>query len=280
MAGSIRDVGMLYPTANIVANAIFFAGVHVLARRQPDPLGFLVLLFPILIINMPMSAVTQGAAIGLICIAFVSFIDRRPIWFAFWVLVAAGFHSSALVFFLLLPIATGRYTKTRLLMVAVFAIPGSILLASGDSAQVAAARYIGNDRDAFGAVFRTGVLVLTAMYFFLFVKKKWQRSFPKDYSLVAFGAIGMVIAFLVLPVSSIIADRFGYYLIPVQTIIFARLPFLSFRSHQALHRSLPYIGLLVVFLVWTQLSWHFQQCYVPYNSWIFGMPSDSMLRFR
>lgn len=52
-----------YPIVNVISSAIFFIGVHVFARRQPDPLGFLVLLFPILIINMPMSGIRQGAAI-------------------------------------------------------------------------------------------------------------------------------------------------------------------------------------------------------------------------
>ena len=100
-------MGLPYPVANIASSAVFFLGVHVLARRQPDPLGFLVLLFPILIINMPMSGIRQGAAIGLLCIAFVAFIDRRPLWFAFWVVLAAGFHISVLIFMLLLPVATG-----------------------------------------------------------------------------------------------------------------------------------------------------------------------------
>ena len=72
-------MGLPLPSFAIsLSSAIFFLGVHVLARRQPDPLGFLVLLFPILIINMPMSGIRQGAAIGLLCIAFVAFIDRRP----------------------------------------------------------------------------------------------------------------------------------------------------------------------------------------------------------
>ena len=138
--GWIRDAGLSYPVANVVSSAVFFFGVHVLARRQPDPLGFLVLLLPILIINMPMSGIRQGAAIGLICVAFAAFIDRRPIWLAVWVILAAGFHASALVFLLLLPLATGRYTRQRLAMAVVLGVPGAILLASGESAEIASSR--------------------------------------------------------------------------------------------------------------------------------------------
>jgi hypothetical protein len=275
---AIRDMGLPYPVANIISSAVFFIGVHVLARRQPDPLAFIVLLFPILIINMPMSGIRQGAAIGIVCIAFAAFIDRRLIWFAFWVVVAAGFHSSALTFLLLLPVATGRYTKTRLIMAAILAIPGAILLASGESAEVASSRYIGTGVEAFGAVFRVGILGLSAVYFFLFVRKKWMRTFSRDYSLASLGATGMALAFLLVPVSSVIGDRFGYYLIPIQAMIFARLPYLPFRFNHSLHSALPYLTLLLVFGVWTQLSGHFQQCYVPYNSWIFGLPSGDLLR--
>ena len=277
--GWIQDMGLPYPVANIVSSAIFFLGVHVLARRQPDPLGFLVLLFPILIINMPMSAIRQGAAIGLLCIAFVAFIDRRPLWFAFWVVLAAGFHSSALIFMLLLPVATGHYTPTHLMLAAIVAVPGALFLAATDAAQVATSRYIDTGLDAFGAVFRVGILGLSALYFFLFVRKKWLRTWPQDYSLASIGTITMVLAFLLIPISTVISDRFAYYLIPIQAMIFARLPFLPFRANAALHSALPYLGLFLVFTVWSQLSWHFKECYIPYQSWLFGFPEGGPFRF-
>ena len=277
--GWINDMGLPYPVANIASSAIFFLGVHVLARRQPDPLGFLVLLFPILIINLPMSGIRQGAAIGLLCIAFVAFIDRRPLWFAFWIVLAAGFHSSALIFMLLLPVATGRYTRNRLMLAAILAVPGAFFLASGDAAEVATSRYVGTGVDAAGAIFRVGLLGLSALYFFMFVRKKWMRTWPQDYSLASIGAIGMALAFLLVPVSSVIGDRFGYYLIPIQAMIFARLPFLPFRANAGLHSALPYLGLLLVFTVWSQLSGIFNQCYIPYQTWLFGFPGGDPFGF-
>ena len=271
--GWINDLGLPYPVANIASSAVFFLGVHVLARRQPDPLGFLVLLFPILIINMPMSAMRQGAAIGLLCIAFVAFIDRRPLWLAFWVLLAAGFHSSALIFMLLLPVSTGRYTRNRLILAAILAVPGAFFLALTAAAEVAVSRYVGTGYDAAGAIFRVGILALSALYFFLFLRKKWIRTWPQDYGLASVGVIGMTLAFLLLlPIASVIADRVSYYLIPIQAMIFARIPFLPFRYNAAMHAALPYLGLLLVFTVWSQLSWHFDQCYIPYQTWLFGFP--------
>jgi hypothetical protein len=277
--GWIQRMGLPYPVANIASSAIFFLGVHVLARRQPDPLGFLVLLFPILIINMPMSGIRQGAAIGLLCIALVAFIDRRPLWFAFWLVLAAGFHTSVMIFMLLLPVATGKYTWNRLLLAAFIAIPGAFALALGEAGELATSRYIGTGTDAAGAIFRGGVLSLSSMHFFLFLRKKWLQTWPKDYSLVSIGAIGMALAFLAIPVSTVIGDRLGYYLIPIQAMIFARIPILPLRINAQLHAALPYIGLALVFTVWTQLSWHFKHCYIPYQSWIFGFPGGGPFQF-
>ena len=62
----LKSNGFSYPSLNVVTSAIFFLGLHVIARKQPNPLAFLVLAFPILIINMPMSGIRQGAAIGFV----------------------------------------------------------------------------------------------------------------------------------------------------------------------------------------------------------------------
>lgn len=277
--GWIQKMEFPYPVANIASSAIFFLGVHVLARRQPDPLGFLVLLFPILIINMPMSGIRQGAAIGILCIAFVAFIDRSPSRFAAWVVLATGFHSSALIFMLLLPVSMGGYTRNRLILSAVLSVPGIFFLAMGEAADVAVSRYVGAGNEAEGGIFRTSVLTMSGLYFFLFLRKKWIRTWPQDYSLASIGAIGMMLAVLLIPISTVIGDRVGYYFIPIQAMIFARIPFLPFRANAALHSALPYLGLLLVFIVWTQLSSQFQRCYTPYQSWIFGFPGGDPVGF-
>lgn len=275
----INESGLPYPVANVISSAVFFVGVHLLARRQPDPLGFLVLLLPILIINMPMSAVRQGAAIGLICISLTAFIDRRPLKYAIWVLLAAGFHSSAIIFMLLLPVASGQYTRYRIVLAAVFALPGAYFLAASEAAEAATSRYIDTGIDAAGAAFRVGILGLSALYFFAIVRKKWISAFPRDYSLVSVGALGMTLAFLLVPISTVISDRFGYYLIPIQSMIFARIPFLPFRRNATLHSAAPYLALLFIFTVWSQLSYHFEHCYIPYQTWIFGFPGGDPVGF-
>ena len=73
----IKFLGLPYETLNIITSLIFFSGIHVLAQRQPNPLLFFVLAFPILIINMPMSGIRQAAAIGFLCFGFIAFIEKE-----------------------------------------------------------------------------------------------------------------------------------------------------------------------------------------------------------
>ena len=265
-------LGLDYPWLNVAAAAIFFVGVHRMARRQPNPLAFVVLLFPVLIINMPMSGIRQGAAIGVMCIAFNAFSDGRLFRFLAAVVVATALHSSAIVFLLLAPLVTGRYSRSRLLLAGLLAIPGALVLAGTGSAAEASSRYIDSGIDAAGALFRVGVCAVSGMYFLTFLRRPWRTHSPQDYKIAMLGALMMAGAMLLIPVSSVIADRIVYYLVPIQAMIFARIPLLPIRLNRRLHVLLPYLLLGAMFVVWTSLSWHFDKCYRPYKTWIFGYP--------
>jgi len=268
-------LGLPYPWINVFSSLIFFAGVHAMARREPNAVAFLVLLFPILIINMPMSGIRQGVAVGIMCMAYVAFVDRALVRFIVLTVIAAGFHSSAAGFLLLVPLVQGDYSWKRLVLAGFLALPGAYALLLGDDASLAASRYIGTDVAAAGAIFRGGFLVATAAFFLLVLRRSWAATFPNEYKLAVIGSYMMAALIIVVPVSSVIGDRIGYYLIPIQTMIFARLPYLKLRWERQLIILSPYLALFLIFAVWTSLSNHFKACYVPYQSWLFGFPETA-----
>lgn len=261
-----------YPWLNVISSAIFFFGIHQMAKRQPDRLGFLVLLFPILILNLPMSGIRQGAAVGIMAMAFLAFVDRRLIRFVVLVFVAAGIHSSAVVFLLLAPMVNGGLSRGRMALAVMLAIPGAVALLSTDAVEIATSRYVDTSIDAAGGVFRVALSVLTALWFLVFLRRKWLVTFPADYKFAVIGSLMMLSLIVLVAVSSVIGDRLNYYFIPIQAMLLARLPFLPLRQGKALAVVLPYLGLFAVLVVWTLLSRHFQECYLPYNTWILGLP--------
>jgi hypothetical protein len=258
-----------YVWLNIVTSAIFFAGLHAIARRSLSPVAVLVLAFPVLILNMPMAAVKQAAAIGLICFAFNAFIDRRILLFALFVGLAAAFHGSTLVFALLVPFVFGRYSVRNVLLGGLLAVPGLFALQATEAAEIANTRYIIRDMDAGGAVFRVGLLMATGVFYTLYLSKRWRVVFPSSHKLVSLLALGMIGLGALLPLSTVIADRFGYYLNIPQLMIFAAIPWLYPRGHASLIKFAPYAALAVLFLAWTLLSNHFERCYEPYSVWFF-----------
>lgn len=265
-------LGLSYPWINVFSSLVFFGGVHVLARRQPDPVAFIILLFPILILNMPMSGIRQGAAIGVVCIAFSEFNNRSTLKFVLYIIIASMLHSSAIILLLLSPFVTGAYYWRRFALAALLAIPGLFAIAAGDDAELARSRYIGTSVDAAGALFRVGLLTITAAFFFLIVRRKWASAFPQDYNLVRAGSLIMAGLIFLVPISSVIGDRLGYYFIPIQTIILSRLPFFPERRLNPLYIAAPYIALTTTLAVWVTMSPLFAKCYTPYNSWIIGFP--------
>ena len=273
------EVGLPYPWINVFSSVVFFAGAHIMARRQPDPMAFLILLFPILIINLPMSGIRQATAIGIMFMAFVAFSDRAMIRFVILTIIASGFHTSALVFLLLAPLVTGHYSRGRLLLAGILAIPGILLLMSGEAGETATSRYVDTGVDAAGAGFRVGLILLTGLFFHAFLRRKWAATYPQDFRIVSVGALMMLAMFALIPVSTVIADRLAYYLIPIQAMMFARVPYLPIRTEKALKIALPYLVLVAMLVVWTTLSSHFNQCYVPYQTWIFGYPDQIRYAF-
>lgn len=268
-------LGLPYPWINVIPSMIFLYGAHSIARRQPNPLAFLVLLFPILIINMPMSGIRQATAIGFFCIALLAFLEKHTTKFVIFIVLAAGFHSSAMIFLLLTPLVGGNYTQKRIVLAALLAIPGIAIILSSESAELAASRYLDSGVDAAGAAFRVGLLVITGLFYFLFLNKKWKNKYSHDHKIASIGALMMLLLASLVPLSTVIADRIGYYLIPIQTMIFVRAPFLVQPPNRKITMLAPYLGLLIVFSVWTSFSYHFQTCYLPYQTWLFGFPEQT-----
>lgn len=246
---------------------MFFVGFHAFARRQPYPLAYLALSFPFLLINMPMAAVRQAAALGLIFFALNAFVDRKLIRFSVFVLIATLFHTSAAsMFFLaffLIPKIRPRFF--RWLFPAVFlglAVAGFLSVGFLETAED---RYIDSDIEAAGAVPRLSLIALSAAFFILFLRKRWKALFPKDYELALVGSLTMFALFFLLPFSSVIADRLGYYFLPIQLMIFARIPSLQFRRNKLLLTTAPYVVFGAAFSVWIATSIIVQRCYVPYD---------------
>jgi hypothetical protein len=257
-----------YPYINVIASAGFFVGLGALARRQPDPLNFLVLAFPILILNLAMSALRQSLAFGFLCFAFNAFVDKRLGWYVGFVAIAMTFHTSAGAFLLLAPFIRGDFSRKRIALGALLALPGLYYLMTSTFYEMYARRYIGTATEAFGAPFRTALVAASAITFLWLFDRKWKELFPSDYKMVKLLSYAMIAVFPISFLSSVAGDRFGYYLSAIQLVILARLPFMVTGRRSTWWYMAPHMVLGLTLLMWVLRSSLFEKCYVPYQTWL------------
>jgi hypothetical protein len=263
----LHHLGLKYEYINVVAALVYFGGFHVIARRQPDQLGFLILSFPILILHLPMSGIRQAMALGMLCLAYVSFIDRKPLRYLILVAMASGFHASALSFLAILPFMFGQLSWTKALICSIAAAPILFLVTGNPDFEVYTTRYLGDGPEAAGALFRTGALALVGSFFLLFLKHLWRQKFPQDFNLIMIGSVVMIAAFPLALISSVAGDRLGHYFTIFQMIILARVPYMI--RNPVAHPA-PYLAAGAILIVWIQFSRLFELCYIPYSNWLFS----------
>lgn len=261
----LNRLGFDYPAINVVACLSFFIGLHALARRQPDPLIYLTLSFPILITGIAMSTVRQELAMGFICFAFLAFEDRKLVKYISYVLVASLFHKSAVAFLLLTPYLLPIGRNYRIIAI-LAALPILAVLARSDAATGYVNMYIGGKQEAAGGPIRTFMIMATGLAFY-YIRDRWRRFSPGDYDLVNSLAPGLLAVFPISLVSSVIGDRFGYYLMLIAFIIQSKAYLIVERKAAMLAFIIPIVVGAVMLLIWTQYSTLFDQCYLPYRTW-------------
>jgi hypothetical protein len=269
--GLVQYLGLDYYYVNVGTALLFFGCLFLFAKRQANPLAIVALAFPVLIVNMPMSGIRQGVAIGFIMLAINAYGDGRRWLYAALVLLASTFHQSALIFLGLAPLIRIEKTVATVGLAAILTLPALYFLSSS-TVGFYAERYSGDFGDAAGAPFRAALLALVGVGFLLFMRKRWRSSYPNDYELYLISAVFMIAVLPLTFFASVIGDRFGYYLIPFQLVMLERVTILFKRDALAsVYGAAPYLALLIFFVGWIAASTHVDICYVPYRSTLFGL---------
>ncbi|MGC9419092.1 MAG: EpsG family protein [Rhodovulum sp.] len=260
-----------YVFLNIATSIIFFFGLYRLAIRFGQPMLILAFSFPVLVFAIPMSATRQALAMGFLMLAFSGLIDRRYIRFILLNILAAQFHASASVFLIFAPLVYFGGTLKAWILSSPILFLGAYLGTGSEAYEIASVRYIEGGSDALGAPFRTLLLSLIGAYFFLFLKKSWKERFPHSFPVANSAAYFLAASFPTSFLSPTIADRFGYYLYLFAAIFIAGIPDLRGKI-AGRDLFIAMAGFFVFFIVWSTLSWQLSLCYVPYRTWIFGLP--------
>lgn len=258
-------LGLPYTFVNVASSVVFFGGIHFLAKQQPNPLAFLTFTFPVMILNLPMSALRQGMAVGLICMAFVFFIRNQKVRYLILVILASSFHSSAIIFVVFIPLAGAEFTRKKLAIFFTLMVVVVVFLAMRPVGQQAIERYVDSTRQSNGAIFRILYLAIPCLFFLIFMRKAWKERSPQDYTLVVMGSLMFFLSAAVVAISTTVGDRLAYYFYPIQAIILARMPVFYSERQDGFIVGGFFALMFIFFIAWASMSDLFQLCYVPYD---------------
>ena len=239
MSWIIANLGGEIYAVHLIIAITFMSGLIAFCRRQPNPWLALVVAIPILVIIIGMNYNRQAIAIGFIFFALISLMDGKIWRFAVFVLLGGLFHATAVIF-ICLGVVLGKIDFHRYKSDAITRILKRIwtltwIVAVGftlyyfilkDNLEVLLIYYFGIKMTSSGALLRVLMNVVPAVIFLLFHKRLQLTIIEKRISFwMALASIGCLFAFPFSPSSSAI-DRVAMYLIPIQLVVYSRLPLL------------------------------------------------------
>lgn len=220
----VQRIGAEIWLVNLVCGVIFSWGLVRFARTQANPWAVMLVAIPYLVIVVAMGYTRQGVAIGILMAGLASLLRGASIpKFAFYVLLAALFHKTAIVALLLVMVSARRNLFLNVLFViAALAVLYDTLVA--ESVDKLVRNYVEQSYNSQGALIRVSMSIVPAI---LFLGARRHFGFRPAEDILwrnfAYATLALALMLAVLP-SSTIVDRLALYVLPLQLAIIARIP--------------------------------------------------------
>ncbi|WGZ96181.1 MAG: EpsG family protein [Candidatus Thiothrix putei] len=214
--------------------AFSFYALYYFAKNQPYFWLTVAIAVPFFVVIMVMGYTRQGLALSVLMIAIGYLAKGKPIYYLLGVIIATGFHNSAIVFSVLaIPsfFKMNKYRSIGLMIIFPAALIGSSFVEEYFSTKVqnyiVEAGYKGSYMSSSGAFIRILINAAAGSAFFLY-RKQWQQIFPHDYYIWQLLSIATLASIpLMFLASSTSADRMALYLLMVQMAIWPRVIYMS-----------------------------------------------------
>jgi hypothetical protein len=262
--------------AYLMGTFIFALGLFRYAWTTPSPWLALVVAFPYLIVVVAMSGARQAVAIGVLLWLFARWSQSSIFYKFFLIVLAANFHSSAIVFLGLVAFDDRLRMFSRFILGITSLALLAYFVADSDHFSFYQQAYFAGENsvaavEAGGALFHVALNAGPAAVAFAFRRNIRNVLMPDTlHRHLAYAALLMVpIAFI----TSVGASRFSLYLFPASMMIVSSFPLLlktfSEKKFYCFLVSVLYLAVLTVWLVFANNARAWQN----YSNALFVDPS-------
>jgi hypothetical protein len=247
---------------NFVCALIFLIGIFAYANRTARPWLAISAVTPYLCFVVGMSGIRQAAAIGVSYIALAHWSRFSVIVKLLFVVIAMGFHTSAVILIVLLIFDDRKRVWLKLIL-------SGLVLAyflrsdwAADAIDVYNTRYLKQNVISFGATQHVILSAFPAALYFIFNKRITSAGW--NNSLVTLGAIGSIVALPLTAISSTGVDRLALYFSYIQMWIYPAL-FEALKEDEDVVLFGATVIILLVFFVYFTFGLTISG-YVPYHN--------------
>lgn len=251
---------------NTVSGLLFLIGLVALCRRQPMPFVALMVAVPYMITVLAMGYTRQAVALGLIMLGLRYLSDGQVRRYLLFVVLGALFHKSAVIMLPLAIFYRQQGVALRLLGVGAFSAIMAYLFLS-DHYERLWSVYVEVQMQSDGGLIRLMMNALPAILLFVYyhrIREQWP-----DYRIWVTVAIVSLALLPLVGMASTAVDRVALYLLPLQLVVFARLPMLFSvvgGRNKVVVAIVVYYAL--VLFVWLNYASH-AFAWLPYRNLIF-----------
>jgi hypothetical protein len=251
---------------NLISAVIFVSGLMRLARQQFNPWLSMGVAVPYLIVVVSMGYTRQAVAIGLVMWGIAVLDEKKFIRFLILAALAASFHKSAVVMMGIgmFGQGTGRILRISAVLLLGIGLYEAFLVEHQERLWI---NYVEAQMQSQGAKIRVAMNFVPALLFFIF-HKEWKKEYD-DYDFWRIIAIGAIGALFMVGFASTAVDRMALYMIPLQIVVFGRLPLLA-KAKVSMTKTVNLILFYyaMVLLVWLNFATH-AQYWLPYQNILF-----------
>jgi len=247
---------------NVLIAVIVITGLYKLLKKQPYPWLGLLVAFPYLIIVVSMGYARQAAAIGFVMWALSYLEERKFLKFLFFIFLAVIFHKTAIIMVGIGILASEGRGKFLKFLAGILIAIGLYFAFVAKYEQSLVQNYIMANMQSGGALIRVFMNVIPAIILIKY-RKKWQEKF-EDYKLWFYISIGAILAVFFVKFASTVVDRLSLYFIPLQIVVFSRLPILVEKNKSIIKLLIIFYYFSVMF-VWLNFG-NFSYWWQPYKN--------------
>lgn len=236
---------------NLMAAALFSAGLVVFCRHLPRPWLALAVAVPYLVIILGMGYSRQGVALGCVMVGLVALGNGQVRKFVLWAVLGATFHKSAVLLMPMAALAASRNRWLTAIWVAVVAALAYVVLLADSVGQLQAG-YLDAGYQSEGALIRLAMNTLPAALL-LWKRERFAVSLAQGrlwlwFALLSLALLGL---YFVTP-STTALDRVALYMLPLQLMVFSHLPEVL-GSRRGRNRA--WVGAILVYYATVEFVW-------------------------